>query len=223
MKLNAKSVTRAVFLSTALFIGTPFVRGQNLLTDPSFENKTAGPGANAPGGWYFFNGAAFSNVVTAQSGTEVNVDPGGGTTGAYQSISSGVAPGAQFLISGWALVTTEPVSGAGILQATFFSAANLGGTNLFTVASPTVAQAAPTVMNSSSPVNTWVFMSETVTAPTGAVSLGVYTLNQANVPVYYDNLSVTLIPEPSSIALAGVSFFFLLLHLRRRIVQRGIV
>jgi hypothetical protein len=213
MKIRPNIVGVAVCV-TALCAGLS-AQAQNLLTDPGFESG----GVASP--WNTFNGAAFSQNF-AHSGTwsmEDNGAGGFGVPGSFQILPS--AGGNAYDFTGFGLTPTTPGTGTtfGALQITFFSGANGTGSNLGTVeTSPGNAQVSNQI-NANSPTGTWIALDTgTAIAPSGAQSLEVFTIvvdqNPAN--VYFDDLSLVQVPEPSTFALAGFGVVGLLAVLRRR-------
>ena len=93
------------------------------------------------------------------------------------------------------------------LQITFFSGANGTGSNLGTVETSPGNAKVSNEITATSPTSTWISLDTgTATAPVGAQSLEVFTIvvdaNPAN--VFFDDLTLLQVPEPSSFALAGL-------------------
>jgi hypothetical protein len=198
----------------ALSAGIP-AQAQNLLTDPGFESG----GVSSP--WNTFNGAAFSQTF-ARTGTwsmEDNGHGGFGVPGSYQILSA--AAGNAYDFTGFGLTPTTPGTGNtfGALQITFFSGANGTGSNLGTVATTPGNAQVSNEITASSPTGQWIALDTgTAIAPAGAQSMEVFTIvvdqNPAN--VYFDDLSLVQVPEPSSFALAGLGALSLFAAVRRR-------
>jgi hypothetical protein len=214
MKTIMPMVKSAVCLSALVVVGNSTLQAQNLLTDPGFESGTEVP--SGVGGWQTFNGAVFSTAV-ARTGTYsmLNGGPGGYTVpGAVEFLSS--SAGLEYDLSGYGYVSSEPTGASqGFLQITFFSGANGTGSNLGTVETSAGNALASNKITSSSPTDSWISLDTGIAeAPVGTQSVGVYTLVlDANATsVYFDDLTLTAVPEPSSLALLtaglGLPFYF---------------
>jgi hypothetical protein len=221
MKVISTSVI-AAFAFTALSASA-----QNLLTDPNFDLGIAAPNPNPTGvpGWANFGGAQFLATPLALSSPNVLYTPdnGGGYSvpGSYEVLAA--SPGETFTYSGWVYTPNIlPVNGNdfAILQLTFFTGAppnNYGGgtgTSFgVNVGQPAGGGGVPL------PQGTWTFASITETAPAGTASLGAYILDinaDANADFYFDNMSLTVAPEPSSFALIGLGAAVTFYFVRRR-------
>jgi hypothetical protein len=198
----------------ALSAGIP-AQAQGLLTDPGFESG----GVASP--WSTFNGGAFSQTF-AHSGTwsmQDNGHGGFGVPGSFQILAT--VGGSAYDLSGFGLTPTTPGTGTtfGALQITFFSGPNGTGSNLGTVATTPGNAQVSNQINANSPTGVWIPLDTgTAIAPAGAQSLEAFTIvvdqNAAN--VYFDDISLVAVPEPSSFALAGLGALGLLAVLRRR-------
>lgn len=213
MKIPANTIGAVACVAAVSFILS--AQAQNLLTDPGFES------GGVSSAWSTFNGAAFSQNY-AHSGSwsmDDNGLGGFGVPGSFQTLST--VAGDAYDLTGFGLTPTEPGTGTtfGALQITFFSGPNGTGSNLGTVeTSPGNAQLSNEI-NSSSPTGVWIPLDTGIaTAPAGAQSLQVFTIvvdqNPAN--VYFDDITLSQVPEPSSFALAGLGAIGLFGVLRRR-------
>jgi len=213
---------------TLVIAGT--VRAQ--LYDPGFEQELTAPNPNPNGvqGWATFGGANFLTTALAHSGTNVMYTPdnGGGYSvpGAYEVFTC--AAGQAFTLSGWIYTpNTLPTLGNdfAILQLSFYTGAapsNYGGGTGLSVYGVDVGQPAggggvPL------PKGVWTYASVTGTALNQGVShvnsFGVYLLDinaDANADFYFDDLSLTQVPEPSTIALVLASMAGGILFIRKR-------
>jgi hypothetical protein len=68
---------------------------------------------------------------------------------------------------------------------------------------------------------TWGYNSVSATAPAGTAYIEVYTMFMDNAQtaaenVYFDNMSLTVVPEPSSLALLGLGVMSTLIWRRRQ-------
>jgi hypothetical protein len=177
-----------------------------------------------------FNGAAFS-TAHARTGTTSMFDNGGGgfsTPGDFETFST--TAGSQYDLTGFGYIAVAPGAGAsfGQLQITFFSGANGTGANLGSIDISTggnatgAGNAQPSApINSASPVGQWIALDTGIAqAPAGALSLQAFTISVDQNPtaVYFDDLSLTqvTVPEPSTIALLGVSLLGIPAIWRRR-------
>jgi hypothetical protein len=198
----------------AVSAGIP-AQAQNLLTDPGFESG----GVSSP--WNLFNGGAFSQTF-AHSGTwslENNGHGNFGVPGSFQILPT--AAGDAYDLTGFGLTPSAPGAGNtfGALQITFFSGANGTGVNLGTVETSPGNAKVSNQINATSPTSLWVALDTgTATAPAGAQSLEAFTIvvDQNPADVFFDDLTLTQVPEPSSFALAGLGALGLLAVRRRR-------
>ena len=198
----------------------------NLLFDPGFEAAPTQPNpillpGGANGGWSAtFNGAAYS-AAAAEFGVQGLGDTQGpgvawNFAGTYQVVG-GVSAGQKYTFS---MDISSPTGfsstyGPAFLQLTYFNAA---GTDLGTVETGGVGANAIHVL----PTAAWANYSVSATAPAGAVYVAPYCAFMENgsqtttETVYFDNGSLTLVPEPATIALLGMGLSLPLYLIRRR-------
>jgi hypothetical protein len=206
IKNTIKLFTGASCTTLLLALAASSTQAQNLLSDPGFESGTAV--ASGVGGWQTFNGGTFSSSVSFTGTYSMLLSGPGGYTvpGCVQFLSA--SAGMQFDLTGYGYISSALTGNSeAILQITFFSGLNGAGSNLGTVAT-TPGNAQPSnPINSSSPLDTWIPLSEdNVTAPVGTESIGVYciTLDANAASANFDDLTLTTVPEPSTYALAGL-------------------
>jgi len=231
-----KIVGSSIGVAAALALSASTTQAQNLV-DPGFENPfqtTANPitvaGVNQ--GWALFNGASSAgqsdmsaSIYSPHSGSDALletalVNNNWNPAGAYQVIS-GITPGATYTFSVWALTDTANdayASTAGLLIQLGFETAALGGADSVQNPGHTVGidPAVPTQ-------GVWTKFSVNATAPAGETDAIVYLMFQDNgsTPatenVYYDDASlVQAVPEPTTLALAGMGLVGSFFLIRRR-------
>ena len=189
----------------------------NLLADPSFESGTPVP--SGPGGWATIR-ATFSQDY-AHSGQWSLASPYNSAylnAPAVQSVSAN--PGQTYTASVWVFTPAAlPAELQGSLLVFFNDSQNqlLGGYNL-----------APQSLDQNSPANTWIPLTFTITAPsqTASVSVELTLFNFSSTTVsgspvvYFDDASLTAVPEPSALALCACGGFGVAFLLRLR-CRRG--
>lgn len=209
------SIVGAATCVVALSIGGLSAQAQNLLSDPGFESGGTGTA------WSTFGNVTFSQTYAHSGSWSLDDSGAGGFTvpGSFQTFAA--TAGESFDMSGFGLIATAPAAGAsfGGLQITFFSGPNGTGSNLGTVQTSPGNALFSNQINSTSPTGVWIALDTgTATAPTGTESMQAFTLvvDQNPTTVYFDDLSLTQVPEPSSFALAGLGALGLFGMLRRR-------
>jgi hypothetical protein len=218
IKTTQLIIGSAACAATVLILGNSTVHAQGLLSDPGFESGTAV--SSGIGGWNTFNGAVFS-TAEALTGSYSMLDsgPGGYTVpGSVQFLAS--SPGSEYNLTGYGYITSALTgASAGFVQVTFYSGADGGGDNLGTVETTPGNALASNEITSTSPTGTWISLDTgTFEAPADTESIAVYTLVLDATPtsVYFDNLDLTSVPEPSSLALLSVGLG-IPFYLRRRL------
>ena len=141
--------------------------------------------------------------------------------GTYQTFAA--SPGEAFTLSGWIYTPKTLVANDNdfaIFQLSFFTGAppsNYGGgtgTGTFGVNIGDPAGGGGIAL----PAGVWTYASISGTAPAGTQSMGAYLLDinaDANADFYFDDMTL-VVPEPSTLALAGLGGLFLLVSRRRR-------
>lgn len=132
--------------------------------------------------------------------------------GAYQTLAA--SANQTWTLNGFALNPSGDAlqgTGFGFIQLVFKDS---GGTGIGTFGSANVGSASPT--------DVWIPLTATGVAPAGTVAVSVYTLKLGGPTnpggsIYFDDLSTTVVPEPSSmaLALAGLLGFVTVLRKRR--------
>ncbi|HXI84276.1 MAG TPA: PEP-CTERM sorting domain-containing protein [Verrucomicrobiae bacterium] len=193
----------------------------NLLVDPGSEGAVISGSGNGVGGWTFFNGGVFSTDF-AHSGTNANKLAGGGgysVPGAYQTFPA--SAGQQYTMTAFGLEPTVPAVNAntwGALQITFWSGPNGTGSNLGTTdTSPGNAKVGNKV-DSSSTAGVWIPLSVTATAPAGTASIQAFdlVLDATAQTTYFDDQTLDLVPEPSTVAMALTGLLGLVAFAKKR-------
>jgi hypothetical protein len=192
---------------------------QNLLKDSAFESGAPGQTNPIPipsgvgGGWAVFGGAIYSTAQPETGTWGIQESQAAGQAwnfAAPYQVIGGVSAGQKYTLRGDFMTTTGitetntsqlPV----YIQLTYF---NAGGTNIGTVeTSPGNAYAA---QYRPATIGTWYVGTVTATAPAGAVYVAPYLGfmedgSQTSVnTLFWDNAVLTLVPEPSSLALLGL-------------------
>jgi len=191
----------------------------NLLVDPGAEGQVVGPGGI--GGWSLFNGMAFSTNFAHSGSWSLNGNGPGGFTvpGAFQTLPASGGQVYTMTAFGLTPATAANVPNSwGALQITYFAGTNGTGANLGTVeTSPGNAKVGNHV-DSTTPLNTWVPLSVTATAPAGAQSMQVFdlVLDQTPMNVYFDDQDLELVPEPSTVAMALTGLLGLVAFAKKR-------
>jgi hypothetical protein len=230
MKMSSKIFGSSIAVAAALALGATTTQAQNLVNG-GFENAggfTANPitvaGVNQ--GWAtFLGGGSFSGQTNMFSSPDSplaggnalleSLNPGNNwnPAGAYQIIT-GITPGQTYTFSIWGLTDTGNAGYAtGILVQLGFEDAALSGANSVENPGGTVG------INGNFPaLDTWTKYSVSATAPAGTTDAIVYAMFQDNNSavgvenLYFDSASLTVAPEPSTLALLGMGlaapFFF---------------
>ena len=205
MKAILATIGSATCLAAALVLTTSTAQAQNLLVDPGFEsgvfaqpNPIPLPGG-AGGGWGAW-GASIA-TPTAHSGnySALMWDNSWNPQGLYQILPA--TPGETFDLYAYYMASNPGVSGYGtpvLVQISFFASDGTTGLGAFGNWQPLGA------------ANTWVQSPDVVaTAPAGTAYVGAYLMMMDNnggngLNVYMDDAQLTLVPEPSALALLGL-------------------
>ena len=218
------SILLVCFAISALVMST--TSRANLLTDPGAEQEISAGNPNPTGipGWSFFGGAQFLTTPFAHSGTNVVYTPdnGGGYSvpGAYQNIAT--TAGQTYTLSGWVYTPNLLVSNSNdfaILQMQFWNGAGYSNANGGAVGVNIGTPIGPGPTTVGLPQGVWTFASVTATAPVGSDGVSAYGLDinaDANADFYFDDLSLTVVPEPSTVAMALTGLLGLVAFAKRR-------
>lgn len=225
MKKNPRLTTTACLAILALATASTSMAA--LLTNGGFESATA-PGAPTAWTLNLSGGSAATSTAYARSGSQSLVIDSTGA-GAWNSPNAfqefAVAPGDEFNFRGWMLRSGSITDASfGVLKIEFRDIAN--GQVLPTVP-PSIGvplfggiESRPVLNNANALVDTWLFSEAQAIAPPTAVKVQFYVLNVnqgvAPGPMYFDDISATLIPEPSALALTGLGLACLVGRRRRK-------
>ena len=203
MKSLLRITAGAACLAAGLAFTALTTQAQNLLVDPSFEAAAFGQPNPIPvpggvgGGWAAFQGnltaaAAYSGVQSAALW-----DNSWNPSGVYQLVNA--TAGLSYAASAWFNNLGAP-SGWGtpyLLNLEFHDAT---GAQVGTTLSPGWTAEAP--------VGTWKQLTASGVAPAGTAYAYLYLMAMNSVPTgaafYVDDASLSVVPEPSSLALLGL-------------------
>ena len=178
----------------------------DLLFDPGFESGT--PVAGAIGGWETLVDATFSQGY-AHSGawSMENYYTGGFHGVTLQGVPA--TPGADYMLTGWGFTPNALTSSSFGFLILFFTDVNDHLIGQYLTSTP---------LSNVSPVNTWIQLSVNGIAPANATSVYAETTLVMPGPgntVYFDDLSLTMVPEPSALAVLSAGLGLGLLGRRR--------
>jgi len=210
MKIPNPIFNHGFAIVTALAISAATTQAQNLLVNPGFEDPLL-PNPGVDQGWATFGTAARTGPgpepliahsgdysLLAQNAPGNNWNPVG-----VEQVVSGVMPGETYDFFCWYMTDTSLTYSTPVLLEIEFrdSSMNSQYDNIAFLTAPSS--------------QTWYQGSVMGTAPAGSVYLVVYAMFMDNGQtttehVYFDDASIPLIPEPSSLALvgAGLSVLF---------------
>jgi hypothetical protein len=211
MRSTILAVTAA--LAVAFQAGAVVYLSPNLLADPGFESGTVVP--SAVGGWNTLNGAAFSqdSARSGQWSMRSPFNPSSFNAPVVQYVPA--TPGVDYTLTAWGFTPTILDSTQRAFLIMSFAGSNGGLLGGFLVA--------PLAIDSASPANTWIEMSLTATAPVDTAfvfaEVSAFDFSNGSAPpaaVYFDDLNLIAVPEPSVFTLLGFGAGTLVLWRRRR-------
>jgi hypothetical protein len=209
----------------ALALATSTTQAQNMLVDPGFELNLTTPNPITPAtvgqGWALFGGVY--STAKPESGTQslqIYGNNGWSGVGAYQ-VLGGVSGGQQYTLT--ADFNTDGVGGQflpnpAILQINYLNSlfASIG-----TVENPGngyggLQTGTPPFDNTGN--GPWSVGTITATAPAGAAYIVTYLMDVSGPAsdLFFDNASLTVVPEPSTLALLGLGLASAMIWRRRQ-------
>ena len=183
-------------------------RAQNLLADAGFESGIMVP--SGVGGWQSLNGASISQDY-AHGGVWSLKAPYFNNSNVGGVQIAAITPGSVVQLSGWGFTPAPINGGLGLLGLIFLDA------NQSAITMPQFFYEAGR-LDAGTPPQTWVFLSGQINAPMNAAYAEVIPSQFGGTPgsvLYFDDIALTTVPEPS-VSLVATSAFGLLLAVRSR-------
>jgi hypothetical protein len=213
MKNLIRSLTLCAATGVVVALATTKTYAVNVLGDPNFDLNN--------GSWNFFNGASITlgtgpGLLPPLSASNVlNLTTLNNVPGAFQQFAA--QPGDLWTMTGFGQVDNaagpgSPLLGGtafGGLQITFFNAANV---NLGTVETSPGNALFSNQINGGSPLLAWIPLTVSAHAPAGtaygqafAIMVDFGSAVPEGILVDNTSLSITPVPEPTTLALAGLA------------------
>ena len=202
----------------AFTLATATTSMANLLANPGLETDAVAGNAptNATTGWS--QGGPANDVLTSSNPP----DPVHGGIGSLQLSAGGgfsvpvafqrfaASPGQTWDFQGFGLITNALPAGAtfGLLKLVWQNSATqdlqVGTVLIGTGVGPANPGIESVHMDSTSPLNTWIFMETSGIAPSNTAFADLLAINvdQNAAKMWFDDMNATVVPEPSSIVLA---------------------
>lgn len=224
---------KLMLIVSSLAVAATLGQAQNLLSNANFEMD--GAAGVAPADWdtALSGGTALTSTDYAQSGTySLAIDSTG--AGAWNSPNVlqtlPATAGTEYSLSGYMLHPgTDAITDGsfGLLKIEFRDASDtlLDVAGLVSTggaaAGPFFGAESTPFLDNTSATDDWIFSETVVTAPANAVEANFLLLNvnQGNDPgpMYFDNISATVVPEPATFAfLGGLAALGLVMYRRRK-------
>ena len=223
MNVNKFGMLTRIACSAVFTVATAATSMAQPLINGGFESDAVG---TLTTGWSINNGGTTS-ANYAQSGSKsLLIDSTGvgqwWSPNVYQTFSA--SAGQEFNLSGYMLAPTAIVGGSfGLFKIEFRDAASailqpasvsIGGN----AAGPYYGAESTPFLNGASPVGQWVFSEAQGVAPANTATVWFYALNVNDLPnsMYFDTISASVVPEPSTLAVAGLALASLVSFRRRK-------
>jgi hypothetical protein len=198
--MNYNALLVIILLSALSVASGP---GQNLLSDPGFESGTLV--SNGVNGWWTVVDAVFSQNYSRSGLWSMNCYYAPSQVHGVSVQAVTATPGLTYTLSGWGFTPSTLGSSDFGSLILFFEDANGRLLGNYTNSSPTYFSSNP-ILNSSL-VGNWIPLSITEIAPTNAATVWAETTlfnPAAGDAVYFDDINLSVVPEPSLLALVGL-------------------
>lgn len=204
-------------LSAALLLSLTTSTFANLLVNPGFESPITQDGPPFVGFWEGFNGSAGSSAAnstlmphTGAQSLRLNITSSDNSfAGAFQDVP-GLSAGSSFTLDGWHVTTSSPLDLGVEVRIEWRNSVS----NTEITRTPNLTTA---------PTGTYSLFNMTGLVPAGADTARIVYAIQTFGPepsntgtVYVDDMSFTVVPEPSSMALLSLGGLALLAYRRRQ-------